>query len=153
MEDGTERQLTEQRWTQASAGWGEVSTERASGGGPIRVDGRPVRYGIAAHARSLVEYALPTGAARFRALAGIDDGALGQPSGATVRFSVHALPPPLPADAAGAPIRVSLAELGLAGPRRVRDLWTHEDLAPVAGELVALVPWHGAKLYRLSPAR
>jgi hypothetical protein len=153
MEDGTERKLTEQRWEQASAGWGEVSTERASSGGPIRVDGRQVRYGIAAHARSLVEYALPAGAARFRALAAVDDGALSQPTGATVLFSVHALPPPLPADAAGASITVSLAELGLTGRSGVRDLWTHQDLAPVAGKLVALVPWHGAKLYRLSPAR
>ena len=58
MSDGTERRLTDEPWVQATAGWGEVSTERAPSGGPMRVDGRSVRYGIAAHARSLVEYPL-----------------------------------------------------------------------------------------------
>jgi alpha-galactosidase len=151
MEDGTERRLTDGRWVQATAGWGEPSTERSPSGGPMRVDGRPVRFGIAAHARSLVEYALPPSASRFRAFAAVDDGALVQPSGATVRFSVHALPPAAPADAAGAPLSVSLAELGLSGRCRVRDLWTHEALPAAEGELVAVVPWHGARLYRLSP--
>ena len=104
MGDGTERRLTDERWVQATAGWGEVSTERSPSGGPMRVDGRPVRYGIAAHARSLVEYSLPPSASRFRAFAALDDGALTQPTGATVRFFVHALPPAAPADPAGVPI-------------------------------------------------
>ena len=153
MDDGTERKLTELRWVQATAGWGEASTERSPSDGPMRVEGRPVRYGIAAHARSLVEYSLPPSASRFRAYAALDDGALTQPTGATVRFYVHALPEAAPADPAGAPIGVSLAELSLAGRWRVRDLWTHEMLPAVERELVAVVPWHGAKLYRLSPER
>jgi hypothetical protein len=66
MDDGTERRLTDERWVQATAGWGEVSTERSPSGGPMRVDGRTVRYGIAAHARSLVEYSLPPSASRFQ---------------------------------------------------------------------------------------
>ena len=115
MDDGSERRLTDERWVQATAGWGEVSTERSPSGGPMRVDGRPVRYGIAAHARSLIEYSLPSSASRFRAFAAVDDGALTQPTGATVRFSVYALPPAAPADPAGAPISVSLAELSLSG--------------------------------------
>jgi hypothetical protein len=152
MDDGTERRLTDERWVQATAGWGEVSTERSPSGGPMRVDGRPVRYGIAAHARSLIESSLPSSASRFRAFAAVDDGALTQPTGATARFSVYALPPAAPADPAGATISVSLAELSLSGRCRVRDLWTHADLAPVESELVAVVPWHGARLYRLSPS-
>jgi alpha-galactosidase len=138
---------------QATAGWGEVSTERAPSGGPMRVDGRSVRYGLAAHARSLVEYSLPSSVSRFRAFAAVDDGALTQPTGATVRFYVHALPPAEPADREGAPISVSLAELGLSARCRVRDLWTHGTLPSVERELVAVVPWHGALLYRLSPER
>jgi hypothetical protein len=153
MADGSERRLTDQGWVQASAGWGEVSTERAPSGGPMRVDGRPVRYGVAAHARSLVEYALPAGAARLRAFAAIDDGALASPTGASVRFSVHALPPALPADPAGVAITVSLAELDLARRCRVRDLWAREALPRAERELAALVPWHGARLFRLSPER
>jgi alpha-galactosidase len=151
LEDGTTRKLTDGPWTQASAGWGEVSTEKAPSGAPMTVQGRPVRYGIAAHARSLVEYALPPGAARFEALAAIDDGALAQPGGGSVRFSVHALPTPAEADALGARIRVSLADLALSGRCRVRDLWERRELADVEGTLAAIVPWHGAVLYRLTP--
>jgi hypothetical protein len=153
MADGSERRLTDMTWTQASAGWGEVSCERAPSGGPMSVDGRPVRFGIGAHARSLVEYALPAGATRFEAKGAIDDAALRQPTGASVRFAVHALPPPLPADEAGVPVPVALADLGLHGRWRVRDLWQRRELDPVEGRLAPVVPWHGAVLYRLSPSR
>jgi len=50
-----------------------------------------------------------------------------------------ALPPAAPADPAGVPIGVSLAELGLPGRCRGRDVWTHETLPPVERELVAVV--------------
>jgi hypothetical protein len=153
MDDATERRLTEQGWVQATAGWGEVSAERSPSGEPMRVCGRPVRYGIAAHARSLIEYSLPPSAVRFRTYAALDDGALTQPTGATVRFYVYALPPAATADPAGVPIGVSLAELGLRGRCRVRDLWTHETLPSAERDLVAVVAWHGAMLYRLSPER
>jgi hypothetical protein len=153
MDDGSERRLTDERWVQARAGWGEVSTETAPSGGPMKIAGRPVPYGISAHAASLIEFSLPPGAARFRAFAALDDGALTQPSGATVRFSVHALPAAAEADPAGAPIRVSLSELGLGQRCRVRDLWLRRDLPVAEGVIAALVPWHGAVLYRLSPER
>jgi alpha-galactosidase len=57
-----------------------------------------------------------------------------------------------PTASAAAPIRVLLAELGLTGRCRVHDLWSHEDLALAGPALVASVPWHGAVLYRLTPA-
>jgi hypothetical protein len=69
------------------------------------------------------------------------------------RFPLGASPPAVPADPVGAPFRVPLAELGLSGRCRVRDLWTHETLPSVERELVAVVPWHGAKLCRLSPGQ
>jgi alpha-galactosidase len=153
MRDGSELRLTDLPFTQASAGWGEVSTKRAPGGGPMAVAGRAVPYGIAAHARSLVEAALPAGAVRFRATAALDDGAdATAPSQAvSVLFSVHALGAPAPADAAGVTVRASLAELGLRGPARVRDLWQRRDLADADTEIAAVVPWHGAALFRIAP--
>lgn len=151
FEDGTERKLTDLRWTQAMAGWGEVTTEKAPSGDAMRVDGKPIGYGIAAHARSLIEYTLPSGATRFRAYAALDDGAFTQPAHGTVRFFVHVLPEPAPADPAGVPIRVALSDLGVSGRWRVRDLWTHEAQPSVEREVLAVVPWHGAVLYRLSP--
>jgi hypothetical protein len=153
MLDGTTRRLTDIPWTQASAGYAQVSTERSPSGGRLSVDGNPVPYGIGANARSFIEYALPEGAVRFEAKGAIDDGALGQATGATVQFSVHALPAAVPADPAGVPVPVTLAELGLGGRWRVRDLWLGQDLAPVEGSLAPVVAWHGATLYRLSPAR
>jgi alpha-galactosidase len=59
--------------------------------------------------------------------------------------------PGSPPSPPGAPVRVSLAALGLRGPCRVRDLWLRQDLPPVEAEIAATIPWHGAALFRLSP--
>jgi len=152
LEDGGERPLTDRPWVQASAGWGEVSTGKAASGGPMSVAGRAVSRGISAHARSVIEYALPPEAVRFEASGAIDDGALTQPTGASVRFVVYALPAAPDAPAEGLPIRVSLSELGLEGRWRVRDLWKRADEGEVGSELAPVVAWHGSLLYRLSPA-
>jgi alpha-galactosidase len=47
-------------------------------------------------------------------------------------------------------VAVGLAELGLGGQARVRDLWRHSDLGPCASEFSASLPAHGAGLYRLA---
>ena len=57
------------------------------------------------------------------------------------------------APAEGLPVRVTLADLGLAGRCAVRDLWARQDLAPVESEIAPVVPWHGAALFRITPAR
>jgi alpha-galactosidase len=49
-------------------------------------------------------------------------------------------------------ISVSLADLGITGAAKVRDLWTHKDLGKSSGEFSASINSHGAGLYRLSPA-
>jgi alpha-galactosidase len=51
------------------------------------------------------------------------------------------------------PARVSVtwSELGLAGPRRVRDLWRQADLGTFSDEFGAQVPAHGVVLIRLGP--
>ncbi len=54
--------------------------------------------------------------------------------------------------AAAAPVPVALAELGLKGPVRVRDLWRHEELPFVHDVFVPQIPCHGAGLYRMLPA-
>jgi beta-galactosidase len=51
----------------------------------------------------------------------------------------------------GEAVRVRLADLGLDGPCRVRDLWRRADLGESAGEFAPDVAFHGAGLYRLSP--
>jgi hypothetical protein len=48
-------------------------------------------------------------------------------------------------------ISVSLAEIGVAGPAKVRDLWNHKDLGAVSARLTQTINSHGAGLYRLQP--
>jgi hypothetical protein len=57
-------------------------------------------------------------------------------------------PPP----AATAKITVPLADLGFAGAARGRDLWSRTDLGEARSEFTAELPWHGAGLFRFSPA-
>jgi alpha-galactosidase len=58
-------------------------------------------------------------------------------------------------DSAGDPANatVTLAELGLSGPHRVRDLWQHSNLATASEHFGATVPSHGSVLFRLSPSQ
>ncbi|HEY0945661.1 MAG TPA: glycoside hydrolase family 27 protein [Opitutaceae bacterium] len=54
-------------------------------------------------------------------------------------------------DASGAQrVSVTLADLGFGGEVVVRDLWSHQDLGTFSGEFGAILPPHGAGLYRLS---
>ena len=48
-------------------------------------------------------------------------------------------------------IKVSFAELGLTGERRVKDLWRQKCEGRHAGEYVARVPPHATKLVKLRP--
>jgi alpha-galactosidase len=50
-----------------------------------------------------------------------------------------------------AKISVTLADLGLSGSCKVRDLWTQKDLSAVNGEITATVNSHGAVLLRVHP--
>jgi hypothetical protein len=50
-----------------------------------------------------------------------------------------------------AEVSVTLAELGLSGRCKVRDLWTHRDLGTVTDAVTATVNSCGAVLYRVSP--
>jgi hypothetical protein len=151
MADGSTRRLTDLKWTKADALWENVSTEKAPGGKPMTQGGRPVAFGIATNGASLVEYALPAGAVRLNATGAVDDAALGEGSGGTVRFLVVAARPQDERSAAGVKVLVSLRELGFAGAVRIRDLWTHADLGQSSGEFAPEIPFHGAGLYRLSP--
>ncbi len=50
-------------------------------------------------------------------------------------------------------LAVDWAELGLSGPRQVRDLWRQKDLPVVDGKIKAVVPRHGVLLMRLRAAK
>jgi len=86
-----EKKLTELKWTHASADWGQVRVNQNGGGGPLRIAGKSVAYGIGAHANSLISYKLPPGFTRFKARGGLDNGGTDQGNcgeSASVRFLV-----------------------------------------------------------------
>ena len=87
---GREVKLTELSWKSADADWGQVRKNANAGGGPLRIAGRPVEYGIGTHANSIIHFSIPDGFDRFVARAGLDDGGTSQSGGAatSVRFLV-----------------------------------------------------------------
>ena len=50
-------------------------------------------------------------------------------------------------------IPVSLKEIGFNKSVKIRDLWMHKDLGKFNDKFAPVVPFHGACLYRLSPAK
>jgi putative membrane-bound dehydrogenase-like protein len=91
-----ELQLTELKWASASSGWGEVRKNQNAGGGPLRIKGQPVEFGIGTHANSVIEFDVPAGYTRFKARGGLDNGGTDQGDGlaSTVRFCVFNKKPP-----------------------------------------------------------
>jgi hypothetical protein len=54
---------------------------------------------------------------------------------------------------AGIAVPVRLADLGFEGDVAVTDVWTGKKAGIHRGEFAPLVPYHGAGLYRLEPAK
>ena len=47
-------------------------------------------------------------------------------------------------------VSCEFALLGLTGEKKVRDLWAKEDIGVAKDSIAAVIPAHGAKLYKLS---
>ena len=141
--DGTEHPLTDYKWTHADACWDSTKVKKDAAGRVL---------GVAAEIPAVVEYELPAGAVRFKATGLIENNGRGTVPG-PVRFLVVVATPADDVPAPGLPVEVTLADLGFTGAVRVRNLWTHEDIGTFTGKFAPVIPWHGASLYRLSPAR
>jgi alpha-galactosidase len=144
-----EMRVTDLKWVKASAGWGETQVNKSVSGQDLQRDGQPVAYGIGTHAQSLIEYELPAGYTTFKATGIVDRGGRGRGSVQFIVTSDKAIVPV----AQTAKVTAPLADLGIAGPANVRNLWTHKDLGVSQGEFTADLPFHGAGLYRLSPGQ
>jgi putative membrane-bound dehydrogenase-like protein len=92
---GNTLKLTDLKWKSATTGHGRVLIGENSEGKPQRIDGKPVAFGIGAHANSLIEFELPPDHqfTTFRARAGLDDGGTDQGCGSTVQFHVFTSAP------------------------------------------------------------
>lgn len=93
---GRELKLTELKWKSAVADWGQVRVNANAGGGPLRINGRSVEFGIGTHANSVIHFEIPEGFERFRARGGLDNGGTDQGDGTatSVQFLVYASQPP-----------------------------------------------------------
>ena len=78
----------------ASADWGNVGININVDGGTMRINGKPVEYGIGTHANSVIHFELPEGYDKFVARAGIDNGGSDQGMGSSVQFFVYTQAPP-----------------------------------------------------------
>jgi putative membrane-bound dehydrogenase-like protein len=113
-----ERKLTEIKWTRAESGWRGPAINESAGGKPMRINGQTVDYGIGTHAKSIIEFDLPSGYDRFRARAGLDNGGTDQNGQGSARFLVYAEQPPAsvfqPAPVAGREAADAVANLDVA---------------------------------------
>jgi hypothetical protein len=50
------------------------------------------------------------------------------------------------------PVTANWADLGLSGTASVRDLWSHQNLGDANGDFSAVLPVHGSRLLRITPA-
>ena len=139
--------VSEQKWTFAKAGYGEVRANLTIEGKPVMMDEKVVD-GIGTHAVSVIEFDIPAGYDTFKAR-GILSHSRPKKSG-SVEFVVLT-------DAARLEIpdknevSVSFADLGITGKAKVRDLWKRLDLGVFSGRLSHEIPIHGAELFRISP--
>jgi hypothetical protein len=152
LADGSTRPLTSLEWTGADALWDNAFTDGTAGGRTLAFSGRPVK-GISTLVASVIEYPLPPGVVRFRATGAIADGSSREAGVDGVRFVVSPATPQTEHAGSAVPIPVALAELGLTSPVAIRDLWSHRDLGTFRGTFAPEIPFHGAGLYRLSPAK
>lgn len=148
-----ETKLTSLKWVKATAGWGAAGVNRAVSGLSPVVNGQPVADGIGTHAHSIIEFDLPAGVTRFQAKGGLEKASADQKDGGTLRFRVYTQDPNRGQASPTKSISVAVRDLGLGEAVRVKELWTGQDLGVVKGTLNASVRWHGATLYRVSPAK
>jgi alpha-galactosidase len=146
---GGEKKLTDLKWVKATAGWGVAAVGKNASGQDLTRDGKPVAFGIGTHAPSVIEYDLPEGYETFKATGVLDPGSRGRGSVQLFVYSDKAVVP-MPENAT---VAVSLSDAGFAGPVRIRDLWSHQDLGVFEKSFSRDIAFHGAGLYRISPVR
>ena len=151
LSSGRTQPLSELKWTHADALWDSASVRRPTERRALTFRGRNIEAAISTLAASRIEYILPPEVVRFTATGAIDERVKPPADGGTVRFVV-ATGPQTDDATAGVRIDVALRELGLTGSVSARDLWARRAVGIFRDSFAVDVPFHGAVLYRLSPA-
>jgi len=145
-----ELKLTDVKWLHALNAYGPPLCNKSISGGDLIVGDRKAEYGIGTRATSKIEYDVPEGYTRFKARAGLDQGVVDKVGGATVKFIVCVEDKDCPSFR-GNEVKIALNDLGFDGECKVRDLWKKSDVGNFKGDFSAMIPCHGAGLYRITP--
>ena len=89
--------LTDLKWKTATSDWGQVAVNKNAAGGPLKIAGKSVPFGIGTHANSVIHFALPGEFDVFKATVGLDNGGTDQAGGgsSSVQFLVYTSAPPV----------------------------------------------------------
>nr|WP_315175006.1 NPCBM/NEW2 domain-containing protein [uncultured Flavobacterium sp.] len=141
--------LTDLKWIKATSGWEKPNVNKSVSGNNLTINKVKYENGIGTHSNSIIEFDVPEGYTRFKALVGLDEACVTQNVGATVKFLVFtenpsgALPPP------SMKIPIHFKELGLSGSYLITDLWSEKVVGEFSGEFSPEINLHGAGLYRI----
>ena len=142
--------LTSLKWNKASAGWGTAQRNASISGGKLIVNGNIYEKGIGTHSNSVIEFDLPEGYTKFKSMVGIDEAAVSQNTGATMKFMVFTEEPAGAAVPKENKIKINLKELGFISTVEIKNLWTGKSEGKFSNEFTPVIPQHGAGLYRIS---
>lgn len=142
--------LTALKWSKATAGWGTVRLNKGVSGSALTVNNIKYETGFGTHSNSILEFDLPQGYTRFKALVGLDQAAAVQNTGGTLQFMVFTQDPSGPIPPPETAIPVNLKQLGMNTPCTITDLWTGKVLGEFSGEFAPNIRRHGAGLYKIT---
>lgn len=145
--------LSTMKWTKATAGWSRARVNKGVSGSDLIVGDVKYETGIGTHSNSVIEYDLPEGVTRFKAMVGLDKAGVVQNTGATVQFMVYTQDPAGPKPADSTQVKVQLKDLGFNSACTVKDLWTGKQVGVISGEFAPYIRRHGAGLYRITPQK
>jgi len=109
--------LTDLDWHSATTDYREVLKNKNIKAQPLRLDGKPLKWGIGTHAKSRIVFLLPEGYTRFKATVGPDTGALEEVPNAqtSIRFFVRVSTKSLPGELEPLPFTSAEAEFNQDG--------------------------------------
>lgn len=141
--------LSSLKWKKATSGWQKPNINQSVSGNSLITNKIKYENGIGTHSNSIIEFDLPEGYTRFKALVGLDEACISQNVGATVKFFVFTENPSGPPPPPTAKISVNLKNYGLLDSYLITDLWSGKVVGQFSGEFAPEINSHGAGLYKL----